>query len=209
MRQKEPIFTLVNLKGEPLSIESLEQKRHHLVATLRHYHHFIVGIFILGSSISYLTITLGYDTDERELLQMSLYVGLWLGLFTGLMINGNTLRRVKMVVISLLVSTSSSLFVAMLTTLMVGGLAPWISSMNILGGAMGCMWVLTYYDVATKAFESTAEVNEAQFSFIKKLGQRFPDINTFNYKIADLERIPTVGEFWAMEEWFTQNNANN
>ncbi len=205
--QSKALFIPVDLKKRPLSVDELKQRKKQLKSTLRFQHNLIIGIFVLGVAVSYQTIFLGYDTGDLELFKLSLYVGLWLGLFTGLMTSGTAMRRFKMTFISLIVSASGSLFTAMMTTLLIGGLADWIASMSILGGAMGCMWVLTHYDVALKGYESIALVNAQQFSFIKKVGRRFDEINRFNHQIANQDRIPTVGEFWAIKDWFRSQSS--
>lgn len=189
-----------DIKAQPLSLIQIKDLKKQLKSTFRLYLNFIIGIFVMGAVVSYRTISLGYDTD-LELLKISLYVGLSLGFFTGLMVSGDAMRRFKMIVISIIFSISVSLFSGMLTTLVIGGLVNWISSIVILGSALGCMWVLTHYDVVLKGLESLEFVDEKQFAFVKNAGLRFDVINSFNHKIAKEERIPTVGEYWVMDEW--------
>ena len=196
---KQQLFIPVDLKLQPLSIEEIETRKKQ---------NSILGAFVLGAAVTYRVISLGYDTEELELFKVSLYIGLWFGLFAGLMIGGNAKRCLKMAIVSIVVSISSSLFMAMIVTLMMGGFTDWISGVNVLGGALGGMWMLIRYNAATKGLESVGLVDKEQFLFIKKIGMRFDEIDLFNHKVAKQERIPTVGEFWAMENWLAQNQAS-
>lgn len=201
----KPLFVSVDINDQPLSLIELQDIKKRLKSTFRTYLDYILGLFVMGGVVSYRAISLDFDPDF-ELLKICLYIGSSLGFFTGLMTSGNMNRKFKMIVASIIVSTSASLFSGMLVTLLVGGLVNWISSICILGGALGCMWVLTHYDVVLKGLESIEFVDAKKFTYVKNIGQRFDEINTFNHKIAEQERIPTVGEFWAMEEWVTKQS---
>lgn len=199
--KNQQLFESVDIKGQPLSLIELKENKKRLTSTFRTYLNFIVGMLVLGSVVTYRAISLGFDTDEFELFKISFYIGLSLGLFTGLMTSGDAVRRFKVIIVSIIFSVSASLLSGMLATLIIGGLINWIASIIILGGALGCMWILTHYDVVLKGLESLELVDDKKFSYVKKAGYRFEEIHSFNVKIAKENRIPTIGEYWAMEEW--------
>lgn len=194
--------------GKPLSSLVIQAFKKQLKSKFRTYLDYILGLLVMGTVVTYRALSLDFDKD-LELLRVSLYIGFSLGFFTGLMTSGNAKRRIKMIIASITVSTSASLFCGMLVTLLSGKLVEWISSISILGGALGCMWILTRYDVVVKELESLDLVDEKEFTFIKKAGQRFEEVNQFNHKIAKQKRIPTIGEFWAIEEWLHNQPDSN
>ena len=143
---------------------------------------------------------LGYDI-EHELFNISLYVGLWFGLFTGVMIDGNAKRKLHLVVIAVLISASSGLFASMLVMLLIGQATVWITSVNILASALACMWVLTRYDEVLKGIESTYFVDEKQFAYIRKASSHFEELYCFSEKIIMQNRLPLACEYWAYRDW--------
>lgn len=196
----------VNLYGQPRSISELDEQHKLLKSTYGTYLNYILAIFVLGSAVSYRALSLDFDS-EYELLKISLYIGLWFGLFTGLMIDGNSKRKLQMVIVGIIVSTSSSLFASMLVTLFVGEPATWITSINILASALGSMWVLTSYDGIIQGFDSIKFADERQKIYISKAADHFEEIKLFKQKIESLDREPIIGEYWATRDWI-QNKIN-
>ncbi len=69
---------------------------------------FVFAIFVLGVAVTSRAIMLDYDKDF-ELFNISLYVGLWFGLFTGVMIDGDAKRKLQLVIVAILISASAGL----------------------------------------------------------------------------------------------------
>lgn len=197
----------VNLYGQPLSEPEIEEQRKRLKTVYSTYLNYILAIFVLGAAVSYRALSLDFDS-EYELFKLSLYIGLWFGLFTGLMIDGNAKRKLQMIIVGILVSTSTNLFASMLVTLFVGEPAIWITSINILASALGSMWVLTSYDEVIQGFDSIKFTNKRQQYYINKAAEHFEEIKLFKQKIEKLGRDPIIGEYWATREWI-QNKINS
>ena len=197
----------VNLYGQPISQEEIDDQRKRLRSTYSTYLNYILAIFVLGAAVSYRALSLDFDS-EHELFTISLYIGLWFGLFTGLMIDGNGKRKLQMVVVGIIVSTSANLFASMLVTLFLGEPATWITSINILASALGSMWVLTSYDEIIQGFDSIKFADRRQQFYIDKAAEHFEEIKLFKEKIEKLGREPVIGEYWATRDWI-QNKINN
>jgi hypothetical protein len=169
----------INLKGKALSINEISQTQQHLKRFHKSNLSFIVAILVLGMAVTYRAITLDYDKDF-ELFNISLYIGLWFGLFTGIMIDGNAKQKLQLILVGVIISSSASLFGSMLVMLIIGQPTVWITSMNILACALASMWVLTRYDEVLKGIESTTIVDEKQFAYIRKASSNFErEIFTF------------------------------
>ncbi len=70
----------IDLKGQPLTQLDIDASQKRLWSTYRSHLNFVLAIFALGIGVTYRAITLNYDS-EFELLNVSLYIGLWFGLF--------------------------------------------------------------------------------------------------------------------------------
>ncbi len=161
---------------------------------------FIFAVFVLGIAVSYRAITLDYDKDF-ELISISLYIGLWFGLFTGVMIDGNAKRKLQLVLAGIIISSSASLFGSMLVMLIIGQATVWITSINILASALSSMWILTHYDEVLKGIELARIVNQKQFTYIRKASSNFEELYEFSEKIIAEDRMPLNAEYWAYREW--------
>ncbi|MCF6190310.1 MAG: hypothetical protein L3J51_07520 [Cocleimonas sp.] len=198
----------IDLKGKPLSVDELVLKHSRLKYFYKSNLSFILAIFVLGAAVTYRAIMLDYD-KEHELFNISLYVGLWFGLFTGVMIDGDARRKFQMVVVGITISASSGLFASMLVMLMLGQATVWITSVNILASALACMWVLTRYDEVLKGIESIHYVDQKQFSYIQKASSHFEELYTFSEKIIAENRLPLTCEYWAYRDWVKAKAALN
>lgn len=190
----------INLKGKPLSIEELVLKHSRLKSFYKSNLSFILAVFVLGVAVTYRAIMLDYD-KEHELFNISLYIGLCFGLFTGVMIDGDAKRKFQLVAVGIIISASSGLFASMLVMLMLGQATVWITSVNILASALACMWVLTRYDEVLKGIESIHFVDQKQFSYIRKASSHFEELYAFSEKIIAEERLPLACEYWAYRDW--------
>ena len=199
----------VDIKGDAISQEELDSKRTKLKAFYKSNISFIIALLVLSIVITYRAITLDYD-KEFELFYISLYIGIWFGLFTGLMIDGNAKRKLQMVFVATLLSSSASLFGSMLMMLIIGKTTAWISSINILASALANMWVMTRYDEVLKGVESVSTVNKKQFSYIKKVTMHSKELYQFSEKIIAEERMPLRAEYWAFRDWvYEEKKAKN
>ena len=198
----------VDLDGKALSRDEILLAHQQLKTKFLSSLSFIIAMVVLGAGVTYRAITLDYD-KELELFNLSLYIGIWFGLFTGFMIDGSFKRKLQMALVAVIISSAASLFLSMLVTLFVGHLTVWISSLNILGSALGCMWVLTRYDEVIKGLESVKTVNEKQFYYIRKASANFKQLYQFSEKIIAQGRPPLVGEYWAYRDWIREKAANN
>lgn len=198
----------VDINGQALSQEEVEFTQKRLKASYKSNLSFVFAIFVLGAGVTYRAFALDFDKDH-ELFNISLYIGLWFGLFTGAMIDGNGLRKLQMIIVGIIISSSAGLFAAMLVMLFIGQATVWITSVNILASSLASMWVLTRYDEVLQGIESTRFVTEKQFSYIKKASSHFKELTLFSEKIIAEERMPLAGEYWAFREWVQNKAANN
>ncbi len=198
----------VNLLGRPVLNSDIEEQRKHLKNTFHTYINYILAIIVLGFVVTYRAVNLGFDSDF-ELIKLSVYIGVWFGLFTGLMIDGNAKRKLQMILVGIVVSTFASLFFSMLTILFMDGTAVWISSINILFSALGSMWVLTSYEEVIKGFDSLKKANARQTSYMKKAASHFDELNSFYQKIINTGRAPVVAEYWLVRECIQQKIETN
>ncbi len=190
----------VDIADKPLSKEELAHKKQRLKSIYISNLSFIFAIFVLGAAVTYRAIMLNYDKD-LELFHISLYIGLWFGLFTGVMIDGDAKRKLQLVIIAILISASAGLFASMLVMLMLGHATVWITSINILASALACMWVLTRYDEVLKGIESTYSVDKKQFAYIRRASSYFDELYAYSEKIIEADRMPLTSEYWAYREW--------
>ncbi|GAA0421223.1 hypothetical protein GCM10009133_32150 [Cocleimonas flava] len=198
----------IDLKGQPLTPLDIETSQKQLRSTYRSHLSFVIAIFALGLGVSYRALTLNYDT-EFELFNLSLYVGMWFGLFAGVMIDGNTQRKLQLIVVGIILCSSASLFASMLMTLFIGHITVWISSINILASALSSMWLMTYYDEILKGIESVKTVDEKGLCYIKKASSHFEELNQFSEQIREQGRMPLVAEYWAYREWIKVKVKSN
>ncbi len=150
----------VDIAGKPLSKKELLVQKRRLHSLFISNLSFIVVLIVLGVAVTIRAFMLGYDI-EHELFNISLYVGLWFGLFA-----------------------------SMLVMLLIGQATVWITSVNILASALACMWVLTRYDEVLKGIESTYFVDEKQFAYIRKASSHFEELYCFSEKIIMHNRLP-------------------
>lgn len=190
----------VNLKGSPVTLPELKVFEKKLRSLYFNNLNFIIAICVLGSAVTYRALSLDYDS-EFELLHISLYIGIWFGLFTGIMIDGGGKRRLQMIAVGIIVSTSANLFASMLVILMIGTTTPWITSVNILGSALGSMWVMTSYDEIIKGLDSIQVVNKRQYLYIQKASSHFEELRRYSEQITMADRQPVTAEYWAVREW--------
>lgn len=193
---------LVDIADKPLSKEELVRKKSSLKSLHISNLSFIFAIFVLGISVTYRAITLGYDKD-LVLFNISLFVGLWLGLFTGVTIDGGVKRKLQLIIVAVLISASAGLFASMLIMIIIGQATIWITSVNFLASALACIWVLTRYDEVLKGIESTHFVDQKQFTYIRKASSYFEELYTFSEKIIAEDRMPLTSEYWAYRKWVT------
>lgn len=193
---------LVDIADKPLSKEELVRKKSSLKSLHISNLSFIFAIFILGISVTYRAIILDYDKD-LALFNISLFVGLWLGLFTGVTIDGGVKRKLQLIIVAVLISASAGLFASMLIMLIIGKATIWVTIANILASALACMWVLTRYAEVLKGIESTYFVDQKQFAYIRKASTYFEELYTFSEKIIAEDRMPLTSEYWAYKEWVT------
>jgi hypothetical protein len=190
----------VDIADKPLSKIELVLKKNSLKYIYLSNLSFIFAMFVLGVAVTYRAIMLGYDKD-LELFNIGLTIGLWFGLFTGLMIDGNAKRKLQLVIVAILISASAGLFASMLIMLIIGQATVWITTMNVLASALACMWVLTYYDDVLKGIESTRAVDKKQFAYIRNASSYFEELYIFSEKIVAEDRRPFTSEYWAYREW--------
>ncbi len=199
---------LVDIADKPLSNKELMLKKSRLKSVFISNLSFIFALIVLGVAVTLRAFMLGYD-KEHELFNISLYVGIWFGLFTGLMIDGNSKRKSQLVIVAVLISASSGLFASMLVMLIIGQTTVWITSINILASALACMWVLTRYDEVLKGLESTYYVDEKQFIYIRKASSYFKELYAFSEKIIAEDRLPLASEYWAYRDWVKNKARSN
>ncbi len=198
-----------NLDKDPIAEDELSHLRSGLKQIHRNYLNYIAALIVLAAGVSYRVLSLDFAVGI-ELFEVSLNIGLWIGLFTGFMANGNKQRRIRISIVSICVSASASLFAAMLVVLLQGYMASWVMSINILASALGSMWVLTYYDEVVQALESLEYVNEKQLLFVNKAAGYFEELEDFRLKIEQQGRKPLVAEYQAILDWIHYKaNVNN
>ena len=198
---------LIDLDGMPASKDEIEQLDKRLGSLHRHYMNYVAAVLVLACGVSYRVISLDFEMGV-ELFEVSVNIGLWLGMFTGFMASGNRRSRIKVCMVSIIVSASCSVFAAMLTVLFLGYLESWVMSINILASALGSMWVLTHYDELQQARESLRYINDGQLAFFNKAAEHFEEIESFRSRILRKGRRPLTGEYRAMLEWI-HNRANS
>ncbi len=190
----------LSLNTQPINQEEVNRLKAGLMQVHRNYLNYIAGLFVLGAGVSYRVMSLDFEVGI-ELFEVSLNIGLWIGLFTGFMANGDKQRRIRISIVSICVSASASLLAAMLVVLSQGYMASWVMSINILASALGSMWVLTYYDQVIQGLESLESVNEKQFLYINKAAGHFEELEEFRRSIEQQGRKPLVAEYRAIVDW--------
>ena len=199
-KQPENPADLIDFHSTPASQDEINQINQQLSSIHRNYMNYIAGLLVLACGVSYRVISLDFETGV-ELFEVSINIGLWLGMFTGFMANGDRRTRLKICMISIIVSASCSVFAAMLTVLFLGYLDSWVMSINILASALGSMWVLTYYDEIHQARESLRYIDDQQMAFFKKAADQFEELESFRSRIMKQGRRPLIGEYKALLEW--------
>lgn len=196
----------IDLLKLPATKDEIKQFERQLAIIHRNYLNYIAAMLVLACGVTYRVISLDFSTGV-ELFEISVNIGLWLGMFTGFMANGSRRARIRICIISIVVSASCSVFAAMLTVLLVGYLASWVMSVNIMASALGGIWVLTYYDELQQARESLRYVDDQQLAFFKKAADQFEELESLHKRILETGRRPLIGEYRAMLEWI-HNKAN-
>ena len=191
---------LIDLHSKPASEDEIALLNKQLNVIHRNYLNYVAAILVLACGASYRVMNLDFEMGV-SLFEISTNIGLWLGMFTGFMANGDRRTRVKICIISIIVSASASVFAAMMVVLFMGYLESWVMSINILASALGSMWVLTYYDEVNQARQALRYIDDKQLAFFKKAALQFEELESFHVKIKDQGRRPLLGEYWAMLEW--------
>lgn len=190
----------VNLDNKPATEEEIEHKRKSLREHFRGNINFVMALFVLALGVAYRAISLEYD-PKLELLKVCLSIGCCFGLFVGVMVNGNLLRKLQVAGIGTIFCSSAGLASSVLVMLLHGQLSSWIISVTILASALGGMWLITYYDEVLEGFDSVKDVNEAELDYIKKAAYHFTELNAFCEQIRAQGRLPVQAEYWAFREW--------
>ena len=193
----------VDIYEQPISQAEIDLKREGLRAVYRDYLHYVLAFLVLAFGVTVRAIRLDFD-HIFELVKASLNVGMWIGLFTGFMTSGNGKRRLHLIIISIVVSTAASFFASMLMTLFVGYVTAWITSINIMASALACMWILTSYDEVVIGLDSLKPISRMQKRYVDKAATYFEDLAQFENKIREQDRVPVMGEYWAIREWIDQ-----
>ena len=201
---------LIDLHSKPASEDEIHTLNVQLNSIHKNYLNYVAAIVVLACGVSYRVMSLDFEMGV-ELFEVSINIGLWLGMFTGFMANGDRRSRIKICILSIVVSASASVFAAMLTVLFLGYMESWIMSINILASALGSMWVLTYYDEVIQAREALRYIDDKQLVFFKKAAQQFEELESFLIKINNQGRRPLIGEYRAILEWIhiKANSQNN
>ena len=184
----------VDLRRQPLSQHDINEKVRFLKSTYKTNINFVVASLVLASGVTYRAISLNFD-GNLELFKICIYVGVWFGAFTGMMIDGNGKRKLQMITIGVLTSSSCGLFASMIVMLFTEQASNWIASVTILASALSVMWLLTYYDEVLKGLELLRVVNKRQLAYIKKASSHFEELNTFFDKIKRQGRAPLTAEY--------------
>ncbi len=193
-------YGLIDLQGKPVSEEEIQSLNKQLGILHQNHMNYVAAILVLACGVSYRVISLDFEMGV-ELFEISINIGLWLGMFTGFMANGDRRARLKICIVSIIVSASSSVFAAMITVLFLGYMDSWIMSINILASALGSMWVLTCYDEVNQAREALRYIDDKQFAFFNRAAEQFEELDSFRLGIQAQGRRPLIGEYWAMREW--------
>lgn len=191
---------LVDPNTRPVSDDEIQSLYQQLNIIHRNYVNYIAAILVLACGVAYRVMSMDFEMGV-ELFEVSINIGLWLGMFTGFMVNGDRRTRIKICTVSILVSASSSVFAAMITVLLLGYMDSWIMSVNILASALGSMWVLTYYDEVNQARIALKYIDDKQLAFFNKAAEHFEELESFRLKIKHHGRRPLMGEYWAILEW--------
>lgn len=191
---------VVDLHTSPASGDEIERLDRQLLSIHRNYMNYVAAILVLACGVSYRVMSLDFEIGV-ELFEVSINIGLWLGMFTGFMANGNRRMRIRICIVSIVVSASSSVFAAMLIVLFLGYMESWIMSINILASALGSMWVLTYYDEVNQARESLKYIDDKKLAFFDKAAEQFEELKSFRLRIKRQGRRPILGEYRAIIEW--------
>ena len=198
-----------DIYSKPVTRDEIDALKSYFKSRHKNYLNYIAALFVLAAGTAYRVMGLDFETGV-ELFEVSVNIGLWIGLFTGFMANGERRIRVRIATVSIIVSASASVFAAMMMVLYLGYMESWFMSVNILASALGSMWVLIYYDGVIQGLESLKFVTEKQLLFVNRAAQHFEELDLFNQKIADQGRKPLTAEYWAILDWIHKKaNANN
>ena len=165
----------------------------------------VATLLVLAIIISLKTLSIGIE-DDRELLNISLYIGVIMGLLSGASVNGSHKLRIQIMTIGMIVCSSSSIGCSMFVILCLGKTPPWIISVSILASAFACMWLLTYYDGIVKAISSVKCVNDNQLDYILHVVNQSELLMDYAKNILNKGRKPIIGEYWAIQEWISENS---
>lgn len=190
----------VDLHGQPLSQIEIESRHKQLKSEHRQYLNYVLGLVVLAAGVTLRALNFNYD-HILELVKVSVNVGMWIGLFTGFMTSGNGKRRLHLILISIVLSTSASFLASMLMTLFIGQVTAWITSINILASALACMWILTYYDEVIIGLDSLKFLDRRQCTYVDKAAAHFEELENYRQKIIEQGRRPLIGEYWAIQDW--------
>ena len=196
----------VDLLGRPITQPEIALNKKQLKSVFRDYLHYIAGLLVLASGVTYRAFSLGYE-QISELFEIGVYIGFWMGLFTGFMSSGDQKRRFHLILVSIVVSTSAGLFASMLVTMFVSYTTPWISSIAILASALACMWVLTYYEGLIVGLDSLQYASAKQAQLLSRAVKRFPELADFKQQLEEQDRPLLLGEYWAIQDWLESHKS--
>ena len=190
----------VDLLGRAITETEIELNKSQLKSVYRDYLNYMLALIVLAAGVSYRAFSLEYEQISK-LFEIGIYIGFWMGLFTGFMSSGDQKRRLHLILVSIIVSTAAGLFASMLVTLFVSYTTSWISSITILASALACMWVLTHYEELIVGFDSLKFASAKQAKLLGQAAARFPELEGFQQQIEEQGRPLLLGEYWAVQDW--------
>ena len=193
----------INLRKPPIALADIETSQRILRSAHRSHINFVLALVVLACGVSYRAASLDYAVI-RELVEISVHVGFWFGLFSAVMSDSGGKRKLQMIFVGIFVASAAGMFACVLTMLFIGKATAWITAMCILGSSLACMWLLTYYDETIKHMDAFNIVNKNQLDFIDKAAANFDEPAAFVKKIQQQGRLPLMAEYWAMREWIKQ-----
>ncbi len=190
----------VDLLGRAITETEIESNKSQLKSVYRDYLNYMLALIVLAAGVSYRAFSLEYEQISK-LFEIGIYIGFWMGLFTGFMSSGDKKRRLHLILVSIIVSTAAGLFASMLVTLFVSYTTSWISSIAILASALACMWVLTHYEELIVGFDSLKFASAKQAKLLGQAAARFPELERFQQQVEEQGRPLLLGEYWAVQDW--------
>ena len=203
-KKPQPNTIIFDIDSPPLDSDQLASLRSSLREKYFIHLNGVITLIVLAALVTLKVISLDFEQD-RELLHISFYIGCGIGLFSGISVKGNSLMRLQIIIVGMVVCSAAGLGASMLMTLLLGYTPSWISSINIIASAMASMWLLTYYDETVKAISSIKHVNHTQLDYIIKAANHFDSLMKYAKSIHKKEREPVMGEYWVIRDWVDDN----